>query len=103
MHTFYLESFFSLDEIKILNECKNKNIIISLYQDLANSLQDNKKVIDNLAQFKKLSYKEISILVHSLIIGNKIENKQKLLEISNNIKFNLSKVLLFNQIINLIK
>ena len=103
MHTFYLESFFSLDEIKIFNECKNKNIIISLYQDLANSLQDNKKVIDNLAQFKKLSYKEISILVHSLIIGNKIENKQKLLEISNNIKFNLSKVLLFNQIINLIK
>ena len=34
------------DEIKIFNECKNKNIIISLYQDLANSLQDNKNYGD---------------------------------------------------------
>ncbi|MGL5640362.1 MAG: hypothetical protein ACRDCD_01765 [Mycoplasmoidaceae bacterium] len=102
MHDFYLKSFFSLDEIKAFVNSKNKDIIIDLYLNLKNNLNDNKKVLDYSAQFKKLSYKEIGILVNSLMIDNTVENKKNLLEIASNIKFNLSKILLFNKIISLI-
>ncbi|MGL5246544.1 MAG: hypothetical protein ACRC8C_03185 [Mycoplasmoidaceae bacterium] len=102
IHNFYLKTFFSLDEIKAFVNSKNKDIIINLYKDLKNSLNDNKKVLNYLDQFKKLSYKEIGILVNSLVIDNTFENKQKLLEVAGNVKFNLSKALLFNKIINLI-
>ncbi|MGL5591391.1 MAG: hypothetical protein ACRDCF_01505 [Mycoplasmoidaceae bacterium] len=103
MHNFYLNSFYSLDEIIAFENSKSKDVIIDLYQNLKNNLNDNKKVLDYLTQFKKLSYKEISILVNSFMIDNTVENKQSLLEVASNIKFNLSKVLLFNRIISLIK
>ncbi|MGL4616834.1 MAG: hypothetical protein ACRCUM_01215 [Mycoplasmoidaceae bacterium] len=102
MHNFYLKSFFSIDEIKAFIKSKNREIIIDLYLNLKKNLYDNKKVLDYLHQFKKLSYKEIGVLINSLMIDNTIENRQALLEIASNIKFNLSKVLLFNKIINLI-
>ncbi len=99
---FYFNSFYSIEEIKIFDNSKNKEVIIDIYQNLKKNIDDESKLIKHFEKFKKLSNKEILVLLNSFLINLNLESKQKMLELSNNLKYNLSKALIFNEILNII-
>ncbi|MGL4647330.1 MAG: hypothetical protein ACRCVI_01235 [Mycoplasmoidaceae bacterium] len=102
LKNFYLNAFYSLNEIILFQTSKNKNLIIDLYHQLQGAKDDELKLMEFANQFKKLSTKEIAILINGLMSILPFSKKQKLLELLNNLKYNLSKTLIFNEIITLI-
>ena len=101
--SFYLESFNSLDELEKFKQNINKDSILEIYSFLIKDFEFNNKYLEFLDKFKKLSYYEISLIIRSII--NNYDNKKHylFLDLISNLKYNLNKTLVFNQITNIIK
>ncbi len=101
--TFYIESFNSIDELEKFKENKNKDLILEIYSLLIKDFDFDNNYLEFLEKFKKLSYYEISLIIKSIISNYDNKKHYLFLELISNLKYNLNKTLVFNQITNIIK
>ncbi len=100
---FYLQSFNNIEEIDEFQESKNKEFIIELSTFLSTNFDYGNKLIDFSKKFKDLSYSEIAILIRSITDNYNINRYSKFLNLIKDLKINPNKILVFNQIIDIIK
>lgn len=96
--------FYDIDSLQQFLYSYNFELINNIINDLLFNFKDNIKIYKNWELFKTLDINDIGVVLRS--IANYCDNpkiKQELLELINNIKFNINKNLIYFKLIDILE
>ena len=96
--------FYDIDNLQQFLYSSNFELINNIINDLLFNFKDNIKIYKNWELFKTLDINDIGVVLKS--IANYCDNpkiKQELLELINNIKFNINKNLIYYKLIDILE
>lgn len=96
--------FYDIDNLQQFLNSSNFELINNIINDLLFNFKDNIKIFKNWELFKTLDINDIGVVLKS--IANYCDNpkiKQELLELINNIKFNINKNLIYYKLIDILE
>lgn len=96
--------FYDIDSLEQFLSSSNFELINNITHDLLFNFKDNIKIYKNWELFKTLDINDIGVVLKS--IANYCDNpkiKQELLELINNIKFNINKNLIYFKLIDILE